>query len=899
MMKRSTLTLIFSGLYYPNIAWPADYPLEFADFFEERLETIELVIAGETRTQAINGLVSYDTFRLTNTPDNIDLFTGYLKSQRVTDPATAKIVTQLIAGVSANPGCEGVLSLCIPKDVPGAAEFVFDFDAQQLKVFVGSDMLARQSGSAEYYSPARSSNALVNWSDLYFYVDGEGSDSLNWSNNTTLGLPLGFLSLETQYLHRDGELELYQALYDVEMDERRAVIGYQAQQAISFNATDFLSYGANYAGVGLSFGSSQNLLKGQKQAQKRIYFFAPQSGQLEVYQGERLLLNKVVLQGQQSLGYDELPSGVYNITLVVKQGEQEILREQRQIVNTSQFSLPVGQWDYRLDAGLLNDLAISGSSSLAQIPPGERRYGRAAFAYRPSETWLFAAGIASNLDDTVLQTGGYWVYGNRLSAQYNLGVFASGSQSHYGQVSFGPVSSSYRYVESDENASALTRLLYGDSASTDWNLGLSGNVLGGTGYLNYFKYKTKDSQSDNISLSWSREAFGGRFSINTTYSIGEQTNNWNTTLAWTISLSDNLSARTGFYVNQEGLASNENSVTHQRSGDYGYASSTLGFKRDRRSEAEFSANITGYRDEVAYSAYTYLNTNGQGSLSGNLSGTQILSAQGAAMTYEKGRAFVKIEPEFSEDETTPIDITYSVSKAGKYGYRDKIGLNESKLLKLSTYTDIAFTLDADGDNVDIENGQYKQFVMPGYYYQLNSKIIPLMSQVFLLNDIFGAPISSALCFGSGCKSVETLSDDGVVRVNYRKNLPFKLISDKRVCLYNPELMGDLYIQAYCLPGLEDDNNIVLEDNKGLITPSDAERALLYIGKYESRVEAEKILLRLQEVALAPKSIKVGDKLYVYVRYLKQYSLAQRNVLESLDAYAALDTYAVLDLDSIN
>jgi hypothetical protein len=898
-MKRSLLTLIVAGLYYPCIGWATNYPLEFADFFEEQLETIEVVIAGETRSQSINGLVSYEAFRLTNTADNIDIFTDYLKSQRLTESAITQIVGQLIVGVRANPGCEGVLSVCIPKDAPGTAEFVFDFDSQQLKVFVGSDMLARQSGDAEYYSSVRSSNALVNWSDLYFYVDGDGNDNLNWSNNATLGLPLGFLSVETQYQHSERELELYQALYDIEMDEHRAVVGYQGQQAITFNSTDFLSYGANYSGVGLSVGSSQNLLKGQKQAQKRIYFFAPQSAQLEVYQGERLLLNKVVSQGQQSIGYDELPSGVYNLTLVLKQGEQEILREQRQIVNTAQFSLPVGQWDYRVDAGVLDDLTVS-DSSVSQIPSSEHGYGRAAFSYRPSEMWLLASGITSNVDDTLLQTGGYWVYGDSLSAQYNLGIFASGSQSHYGQVSVGPLSSSYRYIDSDESASALTRLLYGDMESTDWSVGLSGQVLSGVGYINYFNYQTESSQSDNISLSWARDAFGGRFSVNTTYSMyGGQEDNWNTTLAWTISLDDNLSARTGFYVDKEGLAYNQNSATYQRSGDYGYASSTVSVKRGRESDAEWSANVSGHRDAVGYSAYTYLNSDGQRSLSGNLSGTQMLSSQGGAMTYKQGRAFVEIEPELTESETAPIDMTYNVLKDGEYWYRDKAPINDSTLIKLDAYTDMAFELDADSDNVDIDGGKYSQFVMPGYYYQLNSKVTPLMSQVFLLNDMFGAPISSVRCLGDGCKSVEALSDDGVVRVNYRKNTPFKLISAKRLCVYNPELMGESHIQAYCLPGLDDmDNNIVWEDKLDLIAQTEAERALLYIGKYESTIEAEHILLRLQEVGLAPKSIEVGDNLYVYVRYLKQYSMAQRDVLDSLDAYVVLDSININQLFSV-
>jgi hypothetical protein len=261
---------------------------------------------------------------------------------------------------------------------------------------------------------------------------------------------------------------------------------------------------------------------------------------------------------------------------------------------------------------------------------------------------------------------------------------------------------------------------------------------------------------------------------------------------------------------------------------------------------------------------------------------------------------VEIAPELVEPtETASVKIAYNVLRDGEYFYRDKASLDESTLIKLSSYTEMAFELDADVDNIDIEEASYQQFVMPGYYYQFNSKVTPLMSQVFLLNDMFGVPISSVRCLGEGCKSVETLSDDGVVRVNYRKNAPFKLISAKRLCVYNPELMGESHIQAYCLPGLDEvDSNIVWEDKADLIAQSEAERALLYIGKYESTIEAEHILLRLQEVGLAPKSIEVGDNLYVYVRYLKQYSTAQRDLLESLDAYVVLDSININQLFSV-
>ncbi len=903
--------LVLSLSLISSLARSANYPLEFADFFEERHENVEVVIAGEVRSQTIEAFVSYETFRLDGGAANIARLSEYLRHQRLTDKAIDEVVSQLTAGVKANPGCKGALSLCVPHHSSAGAEFVYDFDAQKLRMFVDGSMLERQSYDDEYYSPDRPANALINWSDLYVYTDGKGNNNLNWTNNATLGLPVGFLSVETQYQQPKNELKLYQALYDVEREDRRALVGYQGRQAVTFNSTDFLYHGANYAGFGASLGRSQNLLKGQKQAQKRIYFFAPQASQLEVYQGERLLFNKVVSQGQQSIGYDELPSGVYNLTLVLKQGSEEILNEQHMVVNTAQFSLPVGRWDYRVDAGMLKDLA-SEDQSLDGITASERSYGRGALAYRPSETWLLASSVTSNGDDTLFNVGGHWVFNDSLSAQYNIGAFASGSQSHYGQVVFGPLSASYRYVNANEKNSTLATLLYGQRETRDWGIGLSGQVLGGIGYLNYNNYQLKrvhpwdiyaqprQSESDNVSLSWSREAFGGRLSLNTVYSMYHGLQDaWSTTLAWSMSFGEHFSARTEFNADREGQVYNRNSVTYQTNGDYGYASSTVGIKRGRESDADISASLNGHRRTFGYSAYAYASQEGQRSLSGSLNGTQILSTHGGAFTYEKARAFVSLNPTLTEPEPTSIEMSYNMLRDGKFWYRDKALLTQSTLIKLDDYTNVAFELDADTNNIDIMNHQYEQFVMPGYYYQLHSEVTPLASQVFLLNDIFGKPISTARCLGEGCKGVEVLSDDGVVRVNYRKGYPFKLLSQKRLCVYDPNLMGEGYIQTYCLPGLDDiDNNIVWKDEPNLIAPHEEENALLYIGKYESTVESARILERLQEVGLTSKAIKVGESMYVYVRYLKQYTTAQRELLQGLDAYVILDSIHIDQLFSV-
>ncbi|PSU87543.1 TcfC E-set like domain-containing protein [Photobacterium kishitanii] len=866
------------------------YPLEFADFFEDRLETVDIVIAGGHRSLPVKANVTYEKFRLQDNKRTRKQLITFLKEQKLTTSASQAIVNTLLKGIDANPGCQGQISMCVPKDIPNQAEFIYDFDANILKIFVSPEMLASKNDKPEYYSALRSNNALINWSDAYFYTSPEGDNTFNWTNNAVLGLPIGYLALESQYIHSERKLDIYRAVYDIEKDQHRGIFGYKDRTYTALNTTDFLGYGANYSGFNTTFGTSQNLLKGNIQAQQRIYFYAPQAAQLEIYQGQRLLISRAVTQGQQSIGYDELPTGVYTVTIVLKQGTSELLKEQQQIVNTSQFSLSVGDWDYRYELGVLD------KNDKTHFSSQERRYGRTATSYRWSESVLLATGATTNINTTELQLGGIWAIGNTANLQYTLGVFDSGERYQFGQLNVAPFSFTVRDVSTSDTSSALAQLLYGDDAYTQWSLGVSASLLGGTGFVSYFNYQDNNqisiSNSDNVSLTWSRPLFGGTVIVNSTYSrYGNNQNALNTNLTWSRKLGDNVTGRAGLSFDKKGLSYNQNSLTYAKNDLNGLGSiaTTAGVKLSTQgeSEGELSTTAYGYKPAFNYNGYGYVNTNGERSISGNLSGTQIISSQGSALTHQRGESFIELAPTLSEDKT--IQLQYDVIKNGTSWYRDKLSSNTDKIIDISPYSDVDVKLNADDENVDIQNSQYQRFVMPGMYYQLNSELIPLESQLFVLNDLFGQPIKSLRCLGDGCENIEELSDDGVYRLNYRSTKPFKLISDKRLCVYNPEQLGRNYIQGYCLPGLDnEDNKIPFEQRPLKNRPGDTENALLYIGKFESNDEAHQIINQLKDVGLSSKSILLGDAQYVYVQYFEQYSLAQRTLLDNLDTYVIND-----------
>ncbi|WP_045409907.1 TcfC E-set like domain-containing protein [Vibrio jasicida] len=875
-----------------------DYPLEFADFFEQRDEQVDVVVVGLHRNVFIDAKVSYEYFQLKSDEASTEKLREFLKRQRLTKSAINAIVGELSRGVAANPDCQVALSKCTPEDMPGQAEFVFDYDAKLLRIFASTDMFETFTGDKEYYSPVTTHGALVNWSNLYAYA-GKSDQSINWTNDTSLGLPVGYLSLNTEYRTSDTDenFDVNRAIYNYELEDVRAIVGYQDQNEIALNSTDFLTYGADFSGVAASVGSSANLLKGNTESRQHLYFFAPQGGQLEVYQGDRLLMTKVIGAGEQSISYDQLPTGTYTVTLRLKQGDKVVLDEPRQVVNSAAFSLPLGEWDYRVDVGMLDD----SDTELSSTSEPDTYYLRGLATYRPTESLLLGVGSLADGNDSQWLLGSRYAFSEDISMEYTLGAFASGDLYQFGQLTVAPFTFSARQVEHDniDNPNRLTQLLYGLYNKTEYSVGVFGELFNGRTFLNYFRYETESQQnvstSDSVSLTWTHPLWGGHMSLNTNYSqSGNGHDALNIGMTWQKQFGNSVSSQLGVNFDRDGLTYSQADASYAHTGDEWRGTSQVGVKRyqDGLTVADASLSASGKNDYINYDAYGFIDTEGYRSFSTSMSGTQVLTLDGGMMTSKQGQAFMSLTPYWEADTTpeTNTEVNYSALKNEKAWLEESVKVGARSIVDLPVYSNVDFELDVESENIDAQalNGEF--FVVPGTYYQLNNAITPLVSQVFVLSDMNGDPIRRARCIGDGCKGVEELSDDGVFRVNYRKAQPFKLISDKRLCVYDPQLMGKRYVQAYCLPGLDSlDGQLVRQDELPTIAQTSDEQALIYIGKYESTDEVKMILSRLKEVNLISKTIEVGSVQYIYVQYQDQYSTAQRVLLESLEAYVILDT----------
>lgn len=899
-MKASYLFLVLT--WFCGGVYAYDYPEEFADFFTPKNASIRVLLAGDSVGQHVNASVSYESFRLLGLDDEHPALRSYLVNNQLTTKAIDRIISDLLNGVPADPGCEVSLDVCKPVISESQVNYVFDADNGNLTIYVGSQLLARTVMEVQYHPASRSDNALVNQARIYSYIDDTLSE-FNAANLTTLGLPYGYLQFNTQYQGTENQFDVYRGMYDLEIGGVRTVIGYSSERdRVRFNSTDFLNDDANYTAFFAQVGTSRNLIVGGASSVQSVDFFAPQTGQLEVYRGDRLLLSKVVSAGRQSISYSDLPSGSYDITLILKVPGSEVLREQRQIVNSNQFSLPVGAWDGVLTAGRLEGISVQSELSWHYFPelmPTD--FGQARISWRMADGVLLAGALTSNQDDWFTQLGVNLVWSDWLRSTYQFGQFSSDDFYQSGSLNIGPFFLSARRFDSNVNNRwyRLSSSLYGEHSFFNYSATYNFKLGSGNGYIAYSRYESEApytltelqlQNGDNLSAGWMIPMFGGKLSLNATYNNAANYDNLNAGVYWSYVFGDNWSSQLSMLSDKSGISRTDVGVTSSMSNGRwsGVATATAArlLGQQESTEGSLSGMVSGSSDLANVGAYVYANNMGQHMLSGTFTGSQFLSLHSAGMSNEMSSSFFHVVPNIQispdEDRISLDDINYNIRRDKRGAYQGNLGQSNA-VIALTPYADTEFVMDAETRSVEIEKPTRREFTYPGTVYTIDTRITPLVSQLFVLSDFLGRPVTQARCIGDACQSVERVSDDGVFRVNYRQGGEMKLMSSNSVCINRASMSRSQVVHTYCLPGL--DKN---EGGIDLTRQCVADEGGTYLDQFPDNQDTTKILSKLKSVGLLTHVVKLDRQLYVYVKCNKQYTIAQRALLDSLGTHTALN-----------
>ncbi|MEI6897691.1 MAG: TcfC E-set like domain-containing protein [Psychromonas sp.] len=890
------------------LASTESFPDEFSDFFDEAIQQINIVVVGNDNSISVKGITSYDTFHIElENPAFIQL-KAYLLASQIKPDAVNTILDQLLTGVTTDDSCTSNITRCLVTPQGDSASYVFDFDYGQLRIFVPSRLVKAQQTGVEYQSAFSTSNALINWTHLYGHSDFDGRNSGSMSNYTTMGLPLGYVTLDSQYMTTDNQFDLYTALYSAGFSGHTLQAG-RSRYNLSFNSTDLFNTGARMNLDGIFIGSSRNLIKGSAESQQRIYFYVPQLGQLEVYREDRLILSQVVDEGQQFLSYEDLPKGVYDITLILKVSGSTVLTEQRQVVNNNQFSIPVGEFDYVFGAGRLEKLEVRvdylNQGLLAtSYHDFDRNIIKASSTYRFNEALLFGGAVTIGADEQYIQLGGSYYFSEDLSFNYIYGKFLHADDFYQrGSLSYSRLFIDYRRYDYDAQNTEyrMASHFYGLQYFEDIGVGISNQIMGANTFLRVAYYTSNDvtnSMADSKSTFWSltsglsKHFELGTLSINAEYIDNDVADaDSRLSINWSMPFGDSgVSVQASVYVDQDGFDRNDNYLKGSYRGHHwsGNVSAGTHVYSDHSVMGDLSATASGGNDYFTVNSYGYSNDKGQKILSAGFNNTQVLSSSGLSFSKDKSLSYAQITA-LTEDEDYSPELKLGLSKDGHYN-RSVTVTDESSLLTLKEYSAFDFDFDVSGNNVEIKRSRDHRFSHPGTVFNVSADVIELASQIVILDDIFGNPITRVQCLGDTCISAEPLSDDGVFRINYRKNTDFHLISRKGLCIYEGKAKENAtkitILKGFCLPGLKKKGRNKWRKSSYLLEGENKNQVLVYLGQYSVGKNAKSVTTRLNSQNIIFTSVTVAGEQYIYVTDTNLTS-AKRQLLQELDAYVLI------------
>ncbi len=856
----------------------SNLPEGFESLFEFQLTEIKLRNLDGSFTAPIKLLSTYDTVKIDlDNKKSQQQLESYFENNAIRSSYREKMLASLINGATfTGEACLGKLEEC--QLYPDEYEFLYNFNDQELYLFVSSDALSLDTldKDRQYHVATSEANGLINSIDFYAtkYNDQEGILSVN--NETTLGLPFGYLRSDFHLSTMEDNSELYEAAYHFDVDAYSGSVGY-FKYLPDINSTDFLNTTAALPQYSAQLASSKKLLMGGRQSDQLLTFYAPQSGYLEVRRSDgRMIYQRPVKEGQGVIRYSELPSGRYEVTLEVLVAGEAIVSQIYQIYNSGRDSLPLGSVDYVVSAGMFSDLNRNNdaSRSVNQLIE-DTGFARGLMSYRLFNPLLLGLGGLVSEEGGML-SGGVAFSGidNSLSSELVYSKF-NDAQHFKGNLYIAGVGLSYEKLK-NELGDPLASYMYNHADYS--RLSLNATRGFGMGQSLYAIYAWSDEvlyddssfgirqENEILTLGYSSSfILGSYLNFNVDYNFTSDNSLFN--LLWTVPLSDTIEVITAATTNKKELQELSTAIRKDDLFDSDAVQGAMEvrniYDRDQKQmyqEATFTANTDN--DVIKASLYGTASTDKRYGTTLSVSNTQVFTGSELRFTSKAATSYALINVEQGRGGDAPDNARgkgyLTLSQNGKKGAKMLI-YEDSKLIPLTDY--ISYQAKFDAEPVDLYNSgesHLEVFTHPGTVTTLTPKVSRVVSFITAFNDIQDQPVKEISCVGEGCLTTSEVTE-GVFRITVLEGLSFQLSSNNNnTCMLPYEFSSTKQLNFgsnYCLP-MTQESILVLIDGQ--------ETKTQFLGVYENSNKVKKVITELELAGYSVIRKNIGNLKAVFI-----------------------------------
>lgn len=812
-----------------------DAPDEFLFLLTPGLKSVQFIFP-DGKDIILSAELEFSSVKLSDAREK-EKIKIFLQESGFTSSGINSLVKALTTGIKNYNDCKGEKIKCKINNVTEPTA-VIDTATLTVRIYVPETYYQIHSDEINYADVRNPNPALISSQNIHLSFNENTKESINVSNKNILGLPYGFIKsqLYAAKNQSNAAFNLSEFVYNIDYHKYNLLLG-RSNNFTNSNSTSILSF---YSKIkdGVYVSTTNNLATKSAREYQRLYYYMPESGEVEVYRDKNLVFSSESNSGQNYISYSSLPYGNYDVRLVKKVNGQEISSDIVYIINNDNMLLGINGADVNIGFARLNEDAGRPIDIF-----------EASTTYRPFNSLIIGAGVETTGQEYFLKGAIKSLPFEKVSGVLNGGIFNNRSLFISSSLTYNRMTLSYTKftTKNDENVvlvkkrkssceeyqaecflvkdneRTLSSQLLGSNNTEQIMLSSSFPFLWGNAYINAMSSKNESSNfkfnnlSYNVGFSFSsllnstvgiNAGFNSNSSVNT-YDFQRRSNKINNaTVALNISvpLDNNVRmtiASSKFNKDVTGSVGLDKTI-HNDEKLSSYLSSRQMISNGNKTDTYIlgggmyknpyfnASNNLGYSTKHGVSGY--VNTNS----------TQILTKSGLYFTNHASDAYLIVEDNSNSDiyKENVLKTHVTIHDDKKVITNSTTNVNKPLVLPLEKYaTRRAKVNNSSNGYFNKNDSSITGFTLPGSVLYLLSEYDKEYQILAAFYNVKGDALNDLICVGSSCGRIEKL-EDGLYKFYLKGRNDFEIMSNSKSCLnsFDITLKGTLskFERVVCL-----------------------------------------------------------------------------------------------------